>query len=168
MPLALSFDTGWPLALNVADIAAALGVMTGVDPAGRGHEEEWREVRDRLHALLESRCAERCTHRHRPDFMGQDPDVDRSSKRRSQRCVKQGATVVDVRYPKWLLAAGEFYNAIRRPEFAAQITDYLGTLKPGFPRSHKELMETAQSAHFAARSPRRNQSRWTLFRQESG
>ncbi len=45
---------------------------------------------------------------------------------------KAGATIVDVRYPKWLLdAKEEFYNAIRRPEFTVQIADYLKTLGPG-------------------------------------
>ena len=33
IPLALSFDTGGPFARNVADLAVALGVMTGVDSA---------------------------------------------------------------------------------------------------------------------------------------
>src|SRR5689334_5729198 len=32
IPLALSFDTGGPMARSVYDVAAALGVMTGVDP----------------------------------------------------------------------------------------------------------------------------------------
>ena len=33
IPLALTFDTGGPMARSVYDIAAALGVLTGVDPA---------------------------------------------------------------------------------------------------------------------------------------
>ncbi len=33
IPLSLTFDTGGPMARSVADVAAALGVMTGVDPA---------------------------------------------------------------------------------------------------------------------------------------
>src|SRR5262245_10680244 len=33
IPLALSFDTGGPMARSVYDVAAALGIMTGVDPA---------------------------------------------------------------------------------------------------------------------------------------
>jgi amidase len=33
VPLALSFDTGGPMARSVHDVAVALGVMTGVDPA---------------------------------------------------------------------------------------------------------------------------------------
>ena len=33
IPLALSFDTGGPMARSVYDVAVALGIMTGVDPA---------------------------------------------------------------------------------------------------------------------------------------
>src|SRR5919204_2938505 len=33
IPLALTFDTGGPMARHVYDVAAALGVMTGIDPA---------------------------------------------------------------------------------------------------------------------------------------
>ena len=33
VPLGLSFDTGGPMARSVYDVAVALGVMTGVDPA---------------------------------------------------------------------------------------------------------------------------------------
>ena len=41
-------------------------------------------------------------------------------------CARAGATVVDVRFPKWLLdAKGEFYTAVRYPEFTVQIEQYL-------------------------------------------
>src|SRR5438046_10471148 len=33
IPLSLSFDTGGPMARSVTDVAIALGIMTGVDPA---------------------------------------------------------------------------------------------------------------------------------------
>ena len=33
IPLALSFDTGGPMARSVYDVAVALGIMTGIDPA---------------------------------------------------------------------------------------------------------------------------------------
>ena len=47
---------------------------------------------------------------------------------------KAGATVVEVRYPKWLLdAKGEFYTAVRYPEFVAQIAEYLKGTGPEIP-----------------------------------
>lgn len=39
IPLALSFDTGGPMARSVYDVAAALGVMTGVDAADAATEK---------------------------------------------------------------------------------------------------------------------------------
>jgi amidase len=52
VPLALSFDTGGPLALNVADIAAALGVMTGVDPTDAATKKsEGKFEKDYTHYL---------------------------------------------------------------------------------------------------------------------
>ena len=49
IPLALSFDTGGPMARSVYDVAAALGVMTGVDRRRCGNHEERREISDGLH-----------------------------------------------------------------------------------------------------------------------
>ena len=57
---------------------------------------------------------------------------------------KAGATIVDVRYPKWLLdAKGEFYNAIRYPEFVAQIGDYLARPGPKYPKNIDQMIERA-------------------------
>ena len=59
---------------------------------------------------------------------------------------KAGATIVDVRYPKWLLdSKQEFYNAIRRPEFHAQIAEYLKTTGPGYPKTLPEMIELFSS-----------------------
>jgi amidase len=168
VPLALTFDTGGPLALNVADIAAALGVMTGVDPTDAATRKSDGKFEKDYTRYLKADALNGARIGIARDFMGQDPDVDWIVEASLAAMRKQGATIVDVRYPKWLLQArSEFYNAIRRPEFAAQITDYLGTLKPGFPRTHKELMETAQTLtsprdHFIP-----NEARWTLFKEEA-
>ena len=74
-----------------------------------------------------------------------------------------GATVVDVRLPKWLLEAkGEFYNAIRYPEFTVQIADYLRTLGPKYPKNIDQLI--AQANEFNALRPDGagpNPNRWT-------
>ena len=65
---------------------------------------------------------------------------------------REGATIVDVRFPGWLLdAKGAFYDAIRYPEFAAQVPGYLATLGPAFPRTLGQLIE--RSMTIAARAP---------------
>ena len=53
IPLALSFDTGGPMARSVYDVAVALGVMTGVDPADAATKKSEGQDRDRLHEVAE-------------------------------------------------------------------------------------------------------------------
>ena len=73
---------------------------------------------------------------------------------------REGATVVDVRFPKWLLEAkGEFYNAIRYPEFAAQIAEYLATIGPSYPKNIDQLIERATRSERLARGRRRSEPR---------
>ncbi len=73
---------------------------------------------------------------------------------------KQGATVVDVRLPKWLLdAKGEYYNAIRYPEFVVQIADYLKTLGPKYPKNITDLIDRARQRQRAAARRRQPESR---------
>ena len=82
---------------------------------------------------------------------------------------KSGATVVDVRFPKWLLDSKlEFYNAIRMPEFSAQIKDYLSTIGPNYPKTIEELID--RSNRFTAPradGARPNPGRWALFKREA-
>ena len=76
------------------------------------------------------------------DFLGADPDVDWVMESAFDGDAKAGATLVDVRYPRWLLdAKGEFYSAVRNPEFAAQIEDYLATTGPKYPKTIEELID---------------------------
>jgi amidase len=103
------------------------------------------------------------------DFLGADPDVDWVMDASLDAMRKAGATIVDVRYPKWLLdAKQEFYNAIRRPEFHVQIAEYLKTTGPGYPKTLEEMIErsnalTGVRADGAAPNP----GRWTLFKREA-
>ena len=82
---------------------------------------------------------------------------------------RAGATVVDVHYPKWLMdAKGEFYNAIRYPEFVVQIKQYLSTLGPKYPKSLDEMIERANRfTGTRADGARPNPSRWSLFKREA-
>src|SRR5262249_59851250 len=75
----------------------------------------------------------------------------------------------DVRFPKWLLDSKlEFYNAIRMPEFAAQIKDYLSTIGPSYPKTIEDMIDRANRFTAPrADGARPNPARWTLFKREA-
>jgi len=169
IPLALTFDTGGPMARSVSDVAVALGLMTGIDPAddatrksdGKFSTDYTKDLK--IDALKGARIG------IARDFRGNDPDVDWVVEAALDAMRKAGATIVDVRLPKWLLESKvEFYNAIRMPEFAAQIKDYLSTIKPEYPKTIEELID--QANRFTAPradGARPNPGRWTSFKREA-
>lgn len=170
IPLALSFDTVGPMARTVYDVAALLSVIAGVDAAdaatkagdGRGMTDYTQSLK--ADALKGARLG------IARDFLGQDPDVDWVMEASLDTMRKQGATIVDVRFPKWLLdAKGEYYNAIRYPEFVVQIADYLATLGPKYPKNITELIDRARRVNAPrpdGASP--NPGRWSLMVREAG
>lgn len=168
IPLALSFDTGGPMARNVADIAVALGLMTGVDPADAATKKSEGKFETDYTKFLNASGLKGARIGIARDFMGQDPEVDWVIEASIAAMKTAGATVVDVRFPKWLLdAKGEFYTAVRYPEFPVQIAEYLKTLKPGFPRTLDEMI--AKSDTFVSTRPDGagpNSPRWNLFKRE--
>jgi amidase len=169
IPLSLTFDTGGPMARSVYDVAAVLGVMTGIDAKDAATQKsEGKFVTDYTKGLKPDALKGARIGIAR-DFMGVDPDVDWVIDASLEAMRQAGATVVDVRYPKWLLdAKGEFYNAIRYPEFAAQIKEYLATIGPDYPKNINEMIERAN--RFNGTRPdgaRPNTSRWTLFKREA-
>jgi amidase len=169
IPLSLTFDTGGPMGRSVSDVALALGAMTGIDPAdaatmksdGKFSTDYTRDLK--TDALKGARIG------IARDFLGADPDVDWVIDASLDAMRKAGATIVDVRFPKWLLDAKlEFYNAIRMPEFAAQIKDYLATIGPNYPKTIEDLID--RSNRFTgprADGARPNPARWTLFKREA-
>jgi amidase len=169
IPLSLTFDTGGPMARSVYDVAVALGVMTGIDPAdaatrkseGKFSTDYTKELK--VDALKGARIG------IARDFLGADPDVDWVIEASLAVMRNSGATIVDVRFPKWLLDSKlEFYNAIRLPEFAAQIKDYLATIGPEYPKTIQDMID--QTNRFTgprADGARPNPSRWTLFKREA-
>src|SRR5262245_5998409 len=168
IPLALSFDTGGPMARSVYDVAAALGMMTGIDPTDAATQKsDGKFLSDytkdlRTDALKGARIV------IARDFSGSDPDVDWVMEAAFAAMKKAGATLVDVRYPKWLLdAKEEFYSTMRYPEFVVQIAEYLKGTGPKYPKTLAEMVERANQ--FTGTRPdgsRPNPSRWTLFKRE--
>jgi amidase len=118
IPLALSFDTGGPMGRSVADVATVLGSMTGVDPADAATKKSEGRFETDYTKYLKADALKGARLGVARDFMGADADVDWVINSSLAAMKRAGATVVDVRVPKWLIdSKGEFYNAVRYPEF---------------------------------------------------
>src|SRR4051812_3168307 len=103
IPLALSLDTGGPMARSVYDIAVSLGVMTGVDPADDATKKSAGKFEKDYTRFLKADALKGARIGLARDFLGADPDVDWLVEAAVLQMNKQGATVVDVHYPKWFL-----------------------------------------------------------------
>jgi amidase len=169
IPLSLSFDTGGPMARSVTDVAIALGIMTGIDPSDAATKKSEGKFETDYAKYLKGDALKGARIGIARDFLGADADVDWVVEASLAEMRRAGATIVDVRYPKWLLdAKEEFYNAVRRPEFPAQIAAYLATVGPGYPKTLDEMIERAN--RFNAVRPDGagpNPSRWSLFKLEA-
>jgi amidase len=168
IPLALSFDTGGPMARSVYDVATALGIMTGVDPADAATSKSEGKFQADYTKELHADALKGARIGIARDFLGADPDVDWVMEAAFAAMRKAGATLVDVRYPKWLLdVKGEFYTAVRYPEFPVQIAEYLKGTGPKYPKTLDEMIDRAnQFTATRADGVRPNPSRWTLFKRE--
>ena len=168
IPLALTFDTGGPLTRNVADVAVILSVMTGVDSADDATKKSVGKSEKDYTKFLNAGALKGARIGIARDFMGDDPDVDWVVEAAADGMKKAGATIVDVRYPKWLLGARqEFYDAVRFTEFGPQIADYLKATGPKYPKSLAEMIDRTnklQSTRADGAGP--NTVRWTLFKRE--
>ena len=168
VPLALSFDTAGPMARTVYDVAAALGVMTGVDAADAATSKSQGRFERDYTRHLDPAALQGARIGIARDFMGSDPEVDWLVEASLATIRDAGATIVNVRLPGWLLQArGEFYRTIRYREFRAQIADYLGTLSSEYPKTLADLIKMSMTLT----SPRPdgvrpNPVRWRLFRSE--
>ena len=168
VPLALSFDTAGPMARHVYDVAAMMNVMVGVDPADEATRAGEGRREDDYTAFLDPNALDGARIGVARDFLGYDDEVDWIIEAGLDAMRAAGATVVDVRYPPWLLQAkAEYYQTIRWREFKPQIEAYLADLAPGYPRTLEEMIERA--GRILAAPPEGgvpNPTRWSLFEQE--
>jgi amidase len=103
IPLSLTFDTGGPMARSVNDVAVALGAMTGVDPADAATRKSEGKFSTDYTKDLKTDALKGARIGIARDFLGADPDVDWVIEASLDTMRKSGATIVDVRFPKWLL-----------------------------------------------------------------
>jgi amidase len=155
VPLALSFDTGGPMARSVYDVAVALGVMTGVDPGDAATAASQGHLQHDYMQYLKKGSLKGARIGIARDFMGQDAGTDAVVEQAIVTLKKLGAEIVDpVRYPPYLLAVKQpIYNLLVSSEFKAQITQYLQTIGPGYPKSFDEIVAKANDPATHYRSP---------------
>jgi amidase len=155
VPLALSFDTAGPMARSVYDVAVALGAMTGVDPADAATKKSEGKFHTDYTKFLKPGALHGARIGIARDFMGKDAGTDQVIEEAIATLKKLGAVVVDpVRYPAYLLAAKQpIYNLLVAAEFKAQVTDYLKTTKPSFPKSFDEVVALSNDPKTNYRSP---------------
>jgi amidase len=88
-------------------------------------------------------------------FMGKSADTDKVMESAISTLRALGAEVVDpAEVPNYLIdAKSPVYNLLVAAEFKAQLTDYLQTLAPGFPRSFEDVVAKANDPATNYRSP---------------
>ena len=168
IPLSITLDMAGPMGRHVYDVAAMLGVMTGVDPADPTTEKSQGRFDTDYTQFLDAAALEGARIGIARDFMGEDDGVTWVIEAALGTMRAQGATVVDVHFPPWLLAVkGDWYTTVRYPEFRSQIEDYLASLGPEYPKTLQEMIE--RSDRIVALMPdgsRPNPVRWNIFRLE--
>ena len=155
VPLALSFDTGGPMARSVTDIAISLGIMTGVDPADSATSKSAGKFETDYTKYLKTGSLKGARIGIARDFMGVDKGTDAVVEQAIAILKSLGAEVIDpIKYPGYVLATRQpIYNELVASEFKAQITQYLHTLKPGYPMSFDEIVAKANDPATGYRSP---------------
>ena len=150
MPCLLTFDTGGPMARSVHDAALLLGFLTGVDP----RDPLTRTSRGLYHKdytpFLKKDALRGVRLGVIRDLAGTDPEVDRVFEAALAELKAQGAILVDpVKFPGIAIEnRSAVMDPVRVTEVKQNYADYLGTLRPGFPRTIGDL--AAEGARLTA------------------
>ncbi|ATC64788.1 glutamyl-tRNA amidotransferase [Nibricoccus aquaticus] len=154
VPLALTFDTGGPMARNVYDIAVSLNVMTGVDSHDDATKKSAGKFEKDYTKFLKPGSLKGARIGVARDFTGKNPETDRVFNEALATLTKLGATVIDVNYPAYLLEGrGGIYSLIMATEFKAQITDYLKTTSAKYPKTFDDLVTLANDPKTGYKAP---------------
>ncbi len=153
VPLALTFDTGGPMARSVYDIAISLNVMAGVDPADAATQKSVGKVAKDYTASLKVGALKGARIGVARDFTGKNPEVDTVFNAAVAQLTKLGATVVDFKYPDYMLEGRMGVSSlVMASEFKAQIADYLKTTGPKYPKTMDDLVKLANDPKTGYRS----------------
>lgn len=155
VPLGLSFDTGGPMARSVYDVAVSLGIMIGVDPADDATAKSAGWFQTDYTPFLARGSLRGARIGIARDFFGQDEGTDAVMEQAIATLKRLGAVVVDpIEYPVYLLESKQaIYTQLVSSEFKAQITEYLTTTGPGYPKSFDAIVRLSNDPATGYRSP---------------
>jgi amidase len=154
VPLALTFDTGGPMARSVYDIAVSMNVMTGVDPADPATQKSAGKIEKDYTAFLKKGALKGARVGVARDFTGKSAEVDRVFNEAVATLKKLGATPVDIKFPEYMLEGRmNISSLVMASEFKAQIADYLKTTGPKYPKTLDDLVRIANDPKTQYRSP---------------
>jgi amidase len=157
VPLSLTLDTGGPMARSVYDIAVALNVMTGVDPADPATKKSQGHIEKDYTAFLKKGSLKGARIGIARDFDGKDAGVDAVFKDAIASLNKLGATTIDFNYPRFMLEGrADAFTTVMQAEFKAQIADYLKkNTGPGYPKTLDEIARLANDPTTGYPSPQK-------------
>ncbi|MET0659690.1 MAG: amidase family protein [Steroidobacteraceae bacterium] len=155
VPLALSLDTGGPMARSVYDLAVMLGTMTGVDPADSATSRSAGKFQTDYTKFLKTGALKGARIGIARDFMGQDAETDRVVEQSVATLKKLGAVVVDpLKYPEIVLQMRQpLMNTVMISEFKTQIADYLKTTGPKYPKTFDDIVRLSNDPKTKYRAP---------------
>jgi amidase len=139
IPIAHSQDTAGPMARTVADAAALLAVLSGVDPRDPATADSRGKATTDYARLLNAGALKGARIGVARNFFGFSDAVDRVMNEAIAAMKFAGATIVD---PANIVTAGKFDDAegeVLNFEFKADLNAYLAALGPSAP--HKTLAD---------------------------
>jgi amidase len=148
-------DTVGPIARSVYDVAVALNVLAGPDPADASTKISAGKVPKDYTQFLRSGALRGVRIGIGRDFMGPDTETIRVTEEAIVTLRRLGAVIIDpIMFPDHLLQMKQsVFTLVRNSEFKALIGEYLKTLRPGYPRTLEELIAKAADPKVKYRSP---------------
>jgi amidase len=165
IPLGLSFDTSGPMARSITDVAIALGVMTGLDPADPATATSAGKYYRDYTRFLDPSALRGARLGVLVDYAGTDEGVKKVFAATRARLESLGATLVELKLPAFILERQSIMETMRPGEFKAQVANYLATLKPGYPRTLADMISLSEKFQPKA-GQLANPSRWAAFKVE--
>lgn len=155
IPLTLTTDIVGPMARNVTDLAYALSVMAGVDPADADTLASVGQAPADYTRFLKTDALKGARIGVARQFIGGDPEIDKVIDHTIEVLKQRGAVIVDpVTIPEHLMAErGPIWGYLERAEFRADVTTYLKNLPAKYPHSFDDLVRMSNDPATNYKSP---------------